>query len=320
MALQLEILTGPLRGKRVKLPPGIHLLGRGVGPLPFQDLGLSQEHAKIHVFAHRIEVEDVVSTNGTYVNGSRVARQILKDGDEVRLGPESTFRLVGGEDDSSPRRSDVRDIVPAPEVMAAMAVGKKDAPVLPPTFASAGLRLEPPRKDSDGAKRWVRAAFIIALAMGGGLLLYGLSQLFNAARAEVTLTEQSMESRQEGSGAPDGAAIEAAFEAGRGRFQKCWLEGGTPTVPPRKIPAKPKGRRRPKRKPSSTAIGGRVLLAVTVGPDGRVAAASIKESTLGSKAVEDCVLVVARTLRYPKADGGLSYDVDYPIKFSPLDL
>ena len=179
MPLEIEILSGPLRGKRVKLPPGIHIVGRGLGPLPFQDLGLSQEHAKIHVFAHRIEVEDVGSTNGTYVNGSRVARQVLKDGDEVRLGPESTFRVMGDE------KMDTKPSAPSPSLRSntmqtATPVTTTESAAPPineiPRLLGSGLNLQPPRKD--GAKAWVRAAFIVALVVGGALLAYGLSRMF----------------------------------------------------------------------------------------------------------------------------------------------
>ncbi len=49
-------------------------------------------------------VVDGGSTNGTYVNGDRVARAVLRDGDRVQMG-ETVFRFFVGED-ASKRASD----------------------------------------------------------------------------------------------------------------------------------------------------------------------------------------------------------------------
>jgi hypothetical protein len=196
MPLEIEILSGPLKGKRLKLPTGIHMVGRGLGPLPFQDLGLSQEHAKIHVFAHRIEVEDVGSTNGTFVNGSKVARQLLKDGDEVRLGPESTFRILGEEPvEGGPRQamapSPRFDTMQTPTPAAARGEGRSITEISEPSMpappftanpgpAGPGPRLEAPRKGG-GMAPLLRVALIALLAAGGAALLYSLARLFKAS-------------------------------------------------------------------------------------------------------------------------------------------
>jgi len=50
------------------------------------DPTVSGEHAAI-VFEHgRFVLYDLASTNGTYLNGQRIQRQMLYDGDEIRLG------------------------------------------------------------------------------------------------------------------------------------------------------------------------------------------------------------------------------------------
>ena len=150
------------------------------------------------------------------------------------------------------------------------------------------------------------------------------------AHAEVTLTEESMESRQEGGGALETEKIQATFEAARGRYRRCWLHGGTAEDKQKKsIKPRGKGRRdkhqgkgKATRKTSSTALppGGRLVLAITVDDHGRVTAASAKDSTMGNKAVEDCILTVTRGLSFPPAPGGGRYDMEYPLKFSGLKL
>ena len=48
--------------------------------------GVSKRHAGIKVEEMRFELADFGSTNGTYVNGAKITKQFLKDGDEIRLG------------------------------------------------------------------------------------------------------------------------------------------------------------------------------------------------------------------------------------------
>ena len=47
---------------------------------------VSGHHACVFRDGHRLTVEDLQSTNGTFVNGTRVSRQILQHGDVVRVG------------------------------------------------------------------------------------------------------------------------------------------------------------------------------------------------------------------------------------------
>jgi ABC transport system ATP-binding/permease protein len=61
------------------------------------DLGVSKQHAELRRSpAGRYLIIDLGSHNGTYVNGTRVSRQELKEGDIIVIGP-ATFRLAGGE-------------------------------------------------------------------------------------------------------------------------------------------------------------------------------------------------------------------------------
>jgi pSer/pThr/pTyr-binding forkhead associated (FHA) protein len=47
---------------------------------------VSRLHCRLAAGAGEIEAVDLESTNGTYVNGERVARATLKDGDTLRVG------------------------------------------------------------------------------------------------------------------------------------------------------------------------------------------------------------------------------------------
>lgn len=47
---------------------------------------VSRLHCRLAAGAGEIEAVDLESTNGTYVNGQRVERAILKEGDKLRVG------------------------------------------------------------------------------------------------------------------------------------------------------------------------------------------------------------------------------------------
>ena len=52
---------------------------------------ISRHHAVILGSAHNCIIEDLNSTNGVLVNGRRVNRQALRDGDNVTIG-RTSFR------------------------------------------------------------------------------------------------------------------------------------------------------------------------------------------------------------------------------------
>lgn len=79
-----------LGGNTMVLPEGAHDVGRSSDCwLTLQDQLSSRVHARFHVTATSIELEDLESRNGTFVNGDRLqGRRELRDGDRVRIGRE----------------------------------------------------------------------------------------------------------------------------------------------------------------------------------------------------------------------------------------
>ncbi len=57
---------------------------------------VSRRHAKIAVNGDQVTIQDLGSTNGTFVNGERVKRAVLNDGDRVLIGT-SIIKLVTSE-------------------------------------------------------------------------------------------------------------------------------------------------------------------------------------------------------------------------------
>jgi len=81
-------ITGPEdRTSCVQLPEDEAIIGRDLEcavPLPFANV--SRRHARMFRQGEEHVLEDLNSTNGTYVNGVRISRCILHDGDLIQIG------------------------------------------------------------------------------------------------------------------------------------------------------------------------------------------------------------------------------------------
>jgi hypothetical protein len=84
-----------LDGRPIALTRAVTVIGRsGDVDIPLDDAGVSRRHAEIHVADGRARVLDLGSTNGTFVDGERVATADLHDGSTITVGRSRlTFRL-----------------------------------------------------------------------------------------------------------------------------------------------------------------------------------------------------------------------------------
>jgi hypothetical protein len=87
---------GPFDGRIYEIPARELAVGRAVdNDLVLDDPSLSRRHARIRrAGPGRIEIEDLGSSNGTYVNGRKVGKGAAGPRDTVRFG-ELTFRIEG---------------------------------------------------------------------------------------------------------------------------------------------------------------------------------------------------------------------------------
>ena len=95
MSAELEIVTGPLAGRRVPLRAEV-TVGRADTDLELNDAEVSRAHAVLRPRPDgSVEVEDLDSTNGTYVDERLATRTaILQPGQQLRFG--STVLRLGG--------------------------------------------------------------------------------------------------------------------------------------------------------------------------------------------------------------------------------
>lgn len=59
---------------------------RAYNDIVIDNLAVSGEHAVLHMSGGEVEIEDLNSTNGTYVNALAIQKQALKDNDVIEVG------------------------------------------------------------------------------------------------------------------------------------------------------------------------------------------------------------------------------------------
>jgi pSer/pThr/pTyr-binding forkhead associated (FHA) protein len=74
-------------GRPIPVGTPVFVLGRGAeADLRLPDTGVSRRHAELHLQDGTVTLVDLSSTNGTTVNGRRVDRARLTDGDRIGVG------------------------------------------------------------------------------------------------------------------------------------------------------------------------------------------------------------------------------------------
>jgi pSer/pThr/pTyr-binding forkhead associated (FHA) protein len=101
---------------------------------------VSRRHARIACTEHQIVIEDLGSTNGTFVNGEKISRATLKEGDRVLIGTsilkvvstDSTTQAVrreelpsGGRSGQAKTMSGAIDEIPLPDLLQLFGSSKK---------------------------------------------------------------------------------------------------------------------------------------------------------------------------------------------------
>ncbi|MBN1652727.1 MAG: GGDEF domain-containing protein [Deltaproteobacteria bacterium] len=94
----LILLAGNSVGEMFALKQ-VQVLGRGQqADLRIRGDGISRQHARIITTDSEVLLEDLGSTNGTYVNGRRITRVALKDGDKIQVGNSIILKFTYHDD------------------------------------------------------------------------------------------------------------------------------------------------------------------------------------------------------------------------------
>jgi pSer/pThr/pTyr-binding forkhead associated (FHA) protein len=171
----LVIASGPSSGERFEIR-GEAVLGREDADVSVPTDGrISRRHAVARVVAGGVEVEDLGSRNGTWVNGERITGAVpAGDGAEIRVG-RTTFTLELAAREMPGQETRIEDT--APETAAAPLVPRAPMPVgqrraTPDTPFRAGGRPGPRR--GVATRLWVPAFFSFAtiIATAVALVVY----------------------------------------------------------------------------------------------------------------------------------------------------
>jgi pSer/pThr/pTyr-binding forkhead associated (FHA) protein len=131
---QLVVEEGPERGQVIVLESGEAVIGREQGvDIVIQAPAVSRRHACIRASTGAVTLQDLGSSNGTFINGQKLtgAPVTLKPGDHIRLGRTIVLLLQG----------------PAPESMQATVIQQKEpaqSPISMPTLIGDALNLAAP--------------------------------------------------------------------------------------------------------------------------------------------------------------------------------
>jgi hypothetical protein len=90
----LWVMTGSLEGQSVKVT-GELVIGRENADLTVDDAEVSRRHVAVRLQSGQLEVEDLGSANGTFVNGSRIEGPVkVGGGAKIRIG-KTEFEVRG---------------------------------------------------------------------------------------------------------------------------------------------------------------------------------------------------------------------------------
>jgi len=88
-------LSGPLIGKLLQLNEGITIIGRATeADIEINDARISRHHVRIEVAGGKVIASDMGSTNGTFVNGVRISKRELTDGDKIQISSQIVFKFA----------------------------------------------------------------------------------------------------------------------------------------------------------------------------------------------------------------------------------
>ena len=99
MPYRIEIVDGPDQGLSCHISPSRAVtVGRSPGAgILLHDRAASRIHCVLSVEGDHVQVEDLASTNGTFLGEDRVSEVVLAPGDVLRVG-SSELRVVREEE------------------------------------------------------------------------------------------------------------------------------------------------------------------------------------------------------------------------------
>ncbi|MEI8255500.1 MAG: GGDEF domain-containing protein [Deltaproteobacteria bacterium] len=91
----LAVLSGPQVGETYRVSKAEMIVGRDPNAdIQLLDDSISRRHVRVREEKAEVEVEDLNSKNGISVNGQRVERAVLREGDKLQIGDSTVLRFT----------------------------------------------------------------------------------------------------------------------------------------------------------------------------------------------------------------------------------
>jgi FHA domain len=163
------VTSGPETGRRVELDLEV-AIGRQDTDLVVEDPEVSRRHAVLRRSDGSVIVEDLDSTNGTFVNGERIRSPIaVGPGDQIRVG-QTTLEI-----EPDPRADDtIVSTPPPPDQFRSTEAPSGGVPAEAHEDATQPLpfrRVESPSRPAPSNRRWLGVA-ALALVVVVGVIAY----------------------------------------------------------------------------------------------------------------------------------------------------
>ncbi len=166
---QLFVQQGPQVGQAFALNKSIITIGRDAGnDIVLESPQISRYHTRLTLQGGVYVVEDLGSTNGTFLNGQRVLRPApVTTGDLIGVGESILLKVQGVAGETVVERGQPQFVMPPPPPAYAPPPSVYAPP--PPVYAPPPYSYRPP--PSDGASCWVwGCGCLLALALALGCL------------------------------------------------------------------------------------------------------------------------------------------------------
>ena len=167
-SFRMIVRTGPNPGTTYDLTKEVTLMGRDVSnDIILGDAEISRQHSRLTRTPGGYVLEDLGSTNGTFVNGERLmAPRVLNPGDLVALGENVSLTFDAAVTEAAATVAGT----PAQPVGAAAAPAPSPAPQAAATPAAPAPSPVQPLVDKKKRSPWLLAGivcFVLILACGG---------------------------------------------------------------------------------------------------------------------------------------------------------
>ena len=101
MKWAIRFLNGQLAGQILPLQEGRYILGRGEDcQIVVPDEGISKKHAALEVDEQGVFIQDLKSSNGTFINGVKIQESDIQKKERVSVC-KTTFDIVNAEEQQS---------------------------------------------------------------------------------------------------------------------------------------------------------------------------------------------------------------------------